>query len=120
MKTPSTKHELAQFTGTELWYRHGHNRKVVFTDGAKYVADRAEAYWLLDEIALTQPDDKRVGAEELQVWKLTVNPDCSAELVCEDGNNTVMYRKAIPFTDFPSEGITLCFQNNTIFLPSER
>ena len=50
--------DLSQFTGTEQWYRHGINRKVLFTDGAKHVADAGGAYWLLDEIALIQPYDK--------------------------------------------------------------
>ena len=119
MKSPLTKKELAQFTGTERWYRHGINRKVCFTEGAKYVADRAEAYWLLDEIALIQPFDKRVSAEVFQIWKLTVNADRSGQLVCEDGNNNVVYTKAISLIDFPGEGITLWFTANTILLPSE-
>ena len=45
---------MRQFTGSEHWYRHALNRKVVFTDGAKHVADYGGAYWLLDEIALIQ------------------------------------------------------------------
>jgi hypothetical protein len=72
--------DLAQFTGTEQWYRHALNGEAHFTDGAKHVADRAGAYWLLDEIALIQLYDKRVGAERFQVWKLNVNTDMTAEL----------------------------------------
>jgi hypothetical protein len=119
MKTPFTPHELAKFTGTEQRYRHAINRNVLFTDGAKYVADRAGAYWLLDEIALIQPNDKRVSAEAFQVWKLRVNADRTGQLVCEDGNDNVVYTKAIPSTDFSGEGITLWFTDNTILLPSE-
>ena len=48
------KATLKQFTGTEYWYRHGLVRTVLFTDGAKYVADQGGAYWLLDEIAFSQ------------------------------------------------------------------
>ena len=48
------------FTRTENWYRHGLVRDVLFTDGAKYVADQAGAYWLLDEIAVAQRGDKSV------------------------------------------------------------
>lgn len=112
--------ELDQFTGSEQWYRHAINRKVLLTDGAKYVADNAGAYWLLDEIAIIQRHEPRVAAEEFQVWKLKVNADHSAELTCEDGNDNVVYKKAISYTDFPIEGITLWFENNTIYLPSER
>jgi hypothetical protein len=111
--------DLAQFTGSENWYRHGINRAVLFTDGAKYVADQAGAYWLLDEIAIIQPHDARVAAEEFQVWKLAVNADQTGVLTCDDGNGNVVYAKQIEYTDFPLDGITLYFTNNTILLPPE-
>ena len=60
-----TAADLRQFTGTEQWYRHGTVRDVLFTDGAKYVADQAGAYWLLDEIAFAQRGDKQVGLSAL-------------------------------------------------------
>jgi hypothetical protein len=114
-----TEADLHQFSGSETWYRHGLNRKVLFTEGAKYVADHGGAYWLLDEIALIQPYDKRIAAEEFQVWTLTVRPDNTATLTCHDGNYQVVFTKEIEFTDFPLLEIKLYFQNNTIFLPSE-
>ena len=113
------KDQLGQFTGSEHWYRHGINRKVLFTDGAKYVADHGGAYWLLDEIALIQPYDVRVTAEEFQAWTLKVRPDTTATLTCDDGNGNIVFSKEIEFTDFPLPEITLWFANNTIFLPSE-
>jgi hypothetical protein len=58
-----TAADLRQFTGTEQWYRHGIVRDVLFTDGAKYVADQAGAYWLIDEIAFAQRGDKQVAGE---------------------------------------------------------
>ena len=77
LKTKETHHDeqrnspesdLDQFTGSENWYRHGLNRNVTFTDGAKYVADEGGAYWLLDAIAICQrmrsalpPKDSRSG-----------------------------------------------------------
>jgi hypothetical protein len=36
---------LSQYTDSEHWYRHALNRKIVFTDGAKHVADHGSAYW---------------------------------------------------------------------------
>ena len=68
--------------------------------GAKYVADRGGAYWLLDEIALIQPHDKAVAAEEFQVWTLKARPDHTAPLTCDDGNGTFVFSKDITFTDF--------------------
>jgi hypothetical protein len=87
--------DLNQFTGSENWYRHGINRKVLFTDGAKYVADEAGAYWLLDEIALIQHYSKAVAAEEFQVWKLTVRQDHSATLTCDDGNGNIICQRLV-------------------------
>jgi hypothetical protein len=111
--------DLAMFTGSEQFYRHSINRKVVYSEGAQHVAEAGGAYWLLDEIALIQPYDARVGAEEFQVWKLTVRPDQTARLACEDGNDNVVSWKEIPYTDFPLDAVTLWFANDTIYLPSE-
>jgi hypothetical protein len=118
MQTNKTLPNLSQFTGTETWWRHPINRKVTFTDGVKYVADEAGAYWLIDEIALCQPYEKAVAAEAFQVWKLKVK-DSAATLDCEDGNGKVVYSKKIEFTDFPEPGIQLFFTDNVILLPSE-
>ncbi len=73
-----SKSDLAQFTGSENWYRHGFNRNVLYTDGAQHVAEHGGAYWLLDEIAIIQPYNKAVATEEFQVWKLAVRPDRTA------------------------------------------
>jgi hypothetical protein len=116
---PLTKSGLSQFTGSETFYRHALNRKVVFTEGAKHVADAGGAYWLLDEIALIQPYDKAVAAEDFQVWTLKVRSDRTATLTCEDGNGKTVFTKEIEYTDFPLDEITLWFANNTIYLPSE-
>lgn len=114
-----SERDLNQFTGNENWYQHSLNRTLLYTDGAKYVADEGGAYWLLDAIAICQRCEKRVVAEAFQVWKLTVRDDCSATLVCEDGNDNVVYTQPIEFTDFPIPEITLWFANNVIYLPSE-
>ena len=54
-----THADLVHFTGTETWYRHPLNKKVLYTDGAQYVAEAGGAYWLLDEIACAQLKRKR-------------------------------------------------------------
>lgn len=116
---PISEAELLPFTGTECWYRHTVNRQVRFTDGVKYVADRANAYWLLDEIAMIQMFNKQIANKRFQVWKLQVAHDLSAELLCEDGNSRIVYSKEIASTDFPGPGVTLWFIGHTILLPSE-
>lgn len=111
---------LNQFTGSEYWYRHPINRAVLYTDGAKYVAETGGAYWLLDEIALIQPCNKKVSKEGFQVWTLKVNQENhTARLSCENGNGHRVYKKEIAFTDFPLPEITLWYSSNVIYLPSE-
>ena len=111
--------DLAQFTGSEHWYRHALVRSVLFTDGVKHVADAGGAYWLLDEIAFAQRYEPTVIGEAFQCWKLTVNHDQTAVLNCGDGNGRVVFSKRIEYTDFPLPEITLYFTNNTILLPTE-
>jgi len=115
----STKYLQQNFYGSERWYRHALNRKVLFTDGAKHVADVGGAYWLLDKIALIQPYDKAVAAKRFQVWTLKVRSDSTATLTCKDGNGKTVYTNDIEYTDFPTDEVTLWFANNTIYLPSE-
>jgi hypothetical protein len=117
--TSLTEADLRQFTGSECWHRHGLVRNILFTDGAKYLADEAGAYWLLDEIALAQKFHARVAAAAFQLWTLTVKPDQTATLACEDGNGKPVFAKGIAYTDFPLPEITLYYTDRTILLPSE-
>ena len=110
---------LTQFTGSEAFYQYGLKGEMLFTDGVKYVADKAGAYWLLDEITLAQRFKREVACEEFQVWFLIVADDSSAMLLCDDGNGHIVYEKQIPFTDFPLNGIKLYVCNGVIMLPSE-
>ena len=109
-----TAKNLLQFSGSENWYRHSLNRKVLYTDGAQYLAEQGGAYWLLDSIAIAQAHVKAVKAEEFQVWTLKVNSDSTALLTCDDGNNRIVYKQSIPFTDFPLPEVKLYFCNNVI------
>ena len=111
--------QLRQFTGSENWYRHSINRAVLYTDGAKFLADQGGVYWLLDIIAIAQQHDARVSGEGFQVWNLKVHSDRSATVFCEDGNGNPVYTQEIPFTDFPLDEVKLYFANSVIHLPSE-
>jgi hypothetical protein len=117
--TPLTKEELRQFTGSETWYRHGLVRSVLYTEGAKYLAEKGGAYWLLDEIALAQKTCPALAAEAFQLWKLRVKPNGTAMLTCEDGNGKRLLREQIAYTDFPLDEITFYVTGNVILLPTE-
>ena len=107
--------ELGQFTGTEHWYKHLSG--YLYTDGVLYVAQGGGAFWLIDKILFTTKAKENL--QEFGVWKLKVNEDKSAILICEDGNYNELYREKIEWTDFPLNNIELWFENDVLILPSE-
>lgn len=115
-----TQSDLNGFIGSENWYRHGLNRNILYTDGVQYLAERAGAYWLVDEIALANAYERAVKAEGFQLWTLQLDQSGNgAVLTCDDGNGNVVYSKRIPFTDFPLAQVKLYCCDGTILLPSE-
>ena len=111
------KTELAFFTGSEKFYKAYPN--LIITDGVKFLAERAEAFWLIDLVFSYQTIAK-VKKEPFQVYELTVDLNTkSSKMVCTDGNENILYTQNIPFTTFPLESIKLYYTDGTILLPSE-
>ena len=110
--------DLKSFTGSETFYRHGLYRKFVYTEGARYLAEHAGAYWLLDYI-FSKQGITAIGKEGFQAWIVKVQDNGSAVIVLEDGNKNEIVRFRIPFTDFPLKEFTLWFIGGTLLLPSE-
>jgi hypothetical protein len=110
--------DLTRFTGgTDNYYRHALCRTVTYTDGVKYLAETANAYWLIDKVATNQLEAK-IRREEFQCWKLKVK-DNTAILTCDDGNDNIVHREEITYTDFPLDEVALWVSHNVILLPSE-
>lgn len=111
--------ELSNFIGSQNYYKHLGG--LHYTDGVKYLAENAEAYWLVDLIMSYQSRVFR-AVNEFQVWTLQLHPDgdCSAIAVCDDGNGNEIVRQEITYTNFPLDlGIKLYFQNCILCLASE-
>ena len=112
---------LKQFTGTEHHYLHQLSG-FKYTDGVQYLAEKAEAYWLIDKILLTMKHEAKLQLQDYQEftsWRLLVNEDRTATLTAEDGNNHKIYSEKIDYTDFPLKEISLWFENGVLILPSE-
>jgi hypothetical protein len=108
---------LHTFTGTENYYVHPSGMR--YTDGVKYLADTAKAYWLLDVIASWQPQALRDSSlREFQLWELHVK-DGRATIVCSRDSEDVALRQRINFTDFPQPYVKLYVEGGVILLPSE-
>ena len=119
MNADELKTQLRQFSGTTQYARL--NAHVFLTDGAVFLADNAQAWWLMDVYAsyLLQING---DVEPFTCLKLTVS-DNSAMVVIEDGNDHLIAKQHIEYTDFPLQTITLygCWNEDgwVVMLPNE-
>ena len=114
--------DLAQFCGSAEFYQHW-TKRLVYTEGVHYMAERAGAYWLIDAVASHQPDQRITSRQYLvdfQLWQLAVAQDKSADLTMRgDSDQPAVITQEIPFTDFPLEQVKLYVSGGTLMLPSE-
>ncbi len=116
---------------SQSFYRHGFNRRVIYSEGVRFLAEADGAYWLIDAIAsyigsrklerCTQEDPRLA---EIQFWQLDVLPDGTATLSCRaDADVASCISQAIGFTDFPLAQVRIWAAPNgqgwTLYLPSE-
>ena len=128
---------LAQHIGTDTHWAHFSGLR--YTTGIKDLAEKAEAFWLIDLVASYQVHAK-VRNRTFQLWRLTVDLDTSTatieagddinedgELVTfgDDGNGGAeitpgpFARQLLAYTDFPLATIELYVENGVLLLPSE-
>lgn len=112
------KNELRQFTGTERYYYNPIFERFRYTDGVKFLAEKANAYWLIEYIFSSQPH-RSLRNEQFQVWKIAVKKDNTARVSVEDGNDNTLVQFNLEFTDFPLKEFALWLIDNTLILPSE-
>ena len=122
--------ELSQFTGSDCVYRHSLNPGVVYSEGVRYLAQEASAYWLIDAITsyFGSPEMRRALSRDgrladLQFWQLVVTEE-SAELTMRaDSGVAPAITQRIAFTDFPlpEANIWAGYDGHrwTLYLPSE-
>lgn len=105
---------------------HEHSSDFRYTNGVKFLAENAGAYWLIDAIALWQLDPKIQNDEQLQgiqFWQLKLNSeDRLAELIClRDKDDVVLIQKIelaySPY--FPLNSIELWLEEKTLMLSFE-
>ena len=98
--------DLRMFTGTEGYHRWSVLfRHHVLTDGAKYLAEKCGAYWLMDAIASHHASAMRdPRLREMQIWFLRKNKtNDGVNLTCwadtgQGEKHKILQR--IPYSDF--------------------
>jgi hypothetical protein len=112
----SLESELQGFCGSENFYRASFG--LIVTDGVKYLADKAQAWWLVDLIASYQPKTRPL---DFQLWEINLLPGKKAEVTCKADSDvlcpTVLQK--IGYTDFPLKRLKLYVRDNVLMLPGE-
>lgn len=108
--------DLTAFIGTEHWHRHALNRHMLVTDGVKFFAETAGCYWFLDIVATEI--FRILATHPFLVIDLDVASD-KAEILVSDGNDVVLFKRHIRFTDAPDGLWRFYLTDNVLLLPSE-
>jgi hypothetical protein len=113
------QYNLHRFTGTDGYYKHLCN--TLLTDGARYLADEAGAYWLMDMISSYV--HTITGRFAIVILTKTENDKALFTLQDDVPANTVYAMQGIEFTDFPLDEIKLYVvregKNWIVMLPGE-
>jgi hypothetical protein len=112
--------DLAQFTGSESWYRHP-LAKMLYTDGFRFLAETAGAYWLIDLVASHQLAIARKGDSAFQVWRLKKNGRGATIDAWTDtpDKSQLLARQVIEYTDFPLDLFEWFVIDGVMMLKSE-
>lgn len=110
--------DLTQFTGTENYYFDPLFKDINYTDGIKYLRDNG-ANWLVLYI-LTHIKTNKKLQKNLDFLSIKFSAkDNTGVLTIGDGNDSIIIKENIPYTDFPNGEITLFYMDNVLFLASE-
>lgn len=119
-----TEANLANFYGSEQFYRHW-TRRLIYTEGVHFLEQNG-AGWLVDAIASHQLNPKLNEGDlrDFQVWELKLNGKGGCTLTCKaDSDKPNVVTQEIEYTDFPLDNFTLWVERGeemTLMLPSER
>ena len=108
--------ELAQFTGTESYYRSSFGG-LLLTDGVHYLRERLQCYWLIDIVESYQSELKNVP---FQLWNIDKYRNDSAIVEArEDIGLDALVSQKIPYTDFKLDSYDFFCIDKVVLLNSE-
>lgn len=117
-KIASLQSALSQFSGSEQLFENPLFKGYVYTEGVKYLAEEAGAYWLIDHVFVNQMLDV-LKNQPFQVWNISVEDNASATIVVEDGDKNKLTFFTMGYTDFPLKEFSLWLVDGTLLLPRE-
>ncbi len=102
------------YTGTEKYYKFYNH---FLTDGVFDIAGEEECFWFLQIIVIAQ---RHLKEYLFQTWKLERIMNNEFSVIATDGNDFIIYRQNIAFSDFFFDSLTIWVENEVVMLPSER
>lgn len=105
---------LKQFYGSFHYYPYTNGLKL--TDGVKWIAEQASAFWLLDIVASAKHKvNDSFAVAEFEKF------GTKGFFKLHDGREpqTVYHMQYVPLTDFPLSKIDIWLENTVLLLPSE-
>jgi hypothetical protein len=116
---PLTLADLERFTESESVTEHPQFADYSYSEGVAYVAERANAQWLIDAI-LTHQSDAAVRAVVFQSWMLSKEAGgWELSMVDVDNDSGVLIEQRIDYCDFPLGQIRLWLTDFVLMLPAE-
>jgi hypothetical protein len=115
-ETSTLQDDLRQFTGTETWYRHPFS-PMLYTDGVKYFADQAGAYWFLDIVATEVWE--LISEDDPYLFVTLMVRENQAVIAADDGNGNTSWSRDIEFTDCPEGDWKFYLFDGVLLLPGE-
>ena len=103
--------------GSDNFYCHRPSL-ILYTDGVKMMAEKCEAYWLIDLI-ISHQCKKEVNNERFQVWELKRLKNNVFTINATDGNKNKVANQYIPFSDFAYDQATIWLVDGCLMLPCE-
>lgn len=121
MNAEELQQQLQHFTGTEHYYRYG--RRLLLTDGTKFLAETAGCFWLCDCVSSyidTIPTDEYFVIVRLE----RAGQGAYFEMIDDLPAKRWFAVQKIPYTDFPLTKIKLYLERVSdeefcLLLPSE-
>ena len=113
--------QLEQFYGTEQYHKFNMFFRTVATDGVIYFAQHGQAFWALDEMCIMRMkliEKMKITNNDWLFFTIT-SKNGKADIVCDDGNDNILAKKHIAYTDLGAGEYKFYLMDNVLLLPSE-
>ena len=107
---------LAQFYGSEEFYKSG-TSAILLTEGVHYLTENG-ANWFVADTLLNILSLKQLKGEDFLHIKVVRNGE-GADYTIDDGNDNILHKDNIPFTDLNVPELRMYFVSNILMLPNE-